>query len=117
MESDSIPEVVSQLSDTKEILWNFSLLKGKNRLTLKDNPHFYERLPTSAEIYHGRFRMDPIETFHHDKISVLIENPHPTGRVFLETSKAKRVFVNAWVVEEAIIFQGSYFSVFLFLSL
>jgi hypothetical protein len=112
-----ISEVLSQTSDTKEIMWNFSLFKDERRLTLKDNPHFYENLPVSAGEYEGRFRADPIETFHHDKISVLTDNPGLTGRVFLETAKEKRAFGNVWVPREAIIFKGSYHSCIPFLAL
>ena len=100
--------MLGQTSDTKEIMWNFSLFKGERRLTLKDNPHFYEKLPTSAEKYEGRFRTDPTETFHHDKISVLTDDPRLAGRVFLETAKEKRAFGNVWVPKEAIIFKGLY---------
>jgi hypothetical protein len=85
--SDTIPEVLTQSSDMKEIMWNFSLFKGERRLTLEDNPYFYEKLPTSAEKYDSQFRADPIQTFHHDKITVLIDNPGLTGRVILETAK------------------------------
>jgi hypothetical protein len=117
MVSDPIPEVLSQSSDTKEILWNFSRFKDGRRLTLKDNPHFYEKLPTSAEKYEGQFRTDPVETFQQEKISVLTDNPHLTGRLFLETAKEKRAFGNVWVPKKAIIFKGSFLSVFLFLTL
>jgi hypothetical protein len=116
MVSDPIPEVLGPSSDTMEFLWNFSRFKGGRRLTLKDNPHFYERLPTSAERYEGQFQATSIDTFHHDKISVLTDNPHLTGRVFLETAKEKWAFGNFWVPNEAIIFKGSYVSVFLFLT-
>jgi hypothetical protein len=98
-------------------MWNFSLFKGESRLTLKDNPHFYKKLPTSAEKYEGQFRTEPIETFHHDKISVLTDNPRLTGRVFLETAEEKRAFGNVWVPKEAIIFKGSYHSCVPFLAL
>ena len=77
-------------------------------MTLKDNPHFYKKLPTSAEKYEGQFRTDPIETFYHAKISVLTDNPLQTGRVFLETDKRKWAFGNVWVPKDAIIFKGSF---------
>jgi hypothetical protein len=112
MVSDPISEVLSRSSDTSEILWNFSHFRDGRRLTLKDNPHFYEKLPTSAEEYDGRFLTYPIETFHHPSISVLTDNP---GRVFLETAEGTRAFGNVWVPKEAIIFKGSYLSVYLFL--
>jgi hypothetical protein len=118
MVSDPIPEVLCQSSDVKEVLWNFSRYKGGRRLTLKDNPHFYEKLPTSAEKYEGRFRIDPIKTFqvHDNKISVLTDDPRLTGRLFLETAEGNRAFGNVWVPKDAIIFKGLYLSVFLFLT-
>jgi hypothetical protein len=109
--------VLGEKSDTKEIMWNFSRFRDGRRLTLKDNPHFYENLPTSAEKYEGQFRKDPVETFQKEKISVLTDNPDLTGRLCLETPKDKRAFGNVWVPKEAIIFKGSYHSVFLFLIL
>ena len=114
---DLIPEELRQgsdVSDVKEILWNFSRYMDKRRLTLKDNPHFYENLPTSADIYVGQFLTDPVETFQQKKISVLIDNLGPTDQVFLETAKERRAFGNVWVPKKAFIFKGSYLSVFLF---
>jgi len=110
-------EVLGENSDTNEIMWNFSRFRDERRLTLKDNPHFYEKLPTSAEKYEGHFRTDPIETFQHKEISVLTDNPRLMGRVFLETSNEKRAFGNVWVPKEAIVFKGSYLSLFPFLAL
>ena len=86
-------------------------------MTLKDNPHFYERLPKSVEHYEGQFQADPIETFQQEKISVLTDNPRLTGRVFLETIEKKRAFGNVWVPKKAIIFKGMYLSCIPFLAL
>lgn len=93
MASDTILEVVRESSVMNEILWNFSRFQpeDKNRLSLKDNPHFYEMLPTSSEIYDGKLRIDPIiDTFHHDKISTvdtLSPYPHrPTLRIQIPES-------------------------------
>ena len=94
-------------SSISEVLWIFSRFKDERRLTLNQNPHFYEVLPTSTEQYDGRFRRDPIETFQHQKISVLIDNPGLTGQMFLETAKETRAFGNVWVPKDAIIFKGS----------
>jgi hypothetical protein len=111
MASDSIPEVLYPSSDTNEILWNFSLFKGGRRLTLEDNPHFYEKLPTSAKEYGSEFQIGPIETLqlHHNKISILTDDPRLKSPLFLETSKGKRAFGNIWAPRDAIIFKGSYF--------
>ena len=110
MVSDPIPEVLCPLSKTNEILWNFSRLKDEKRLTLKVNPHFYEKLPTSAEKYKGRFQIDPVETFEQEEISVLTDNLGQAGRVFLKTAKKIRAFGNVWVPKSAIIFKGSWLS-------
>jgi hypothetical protein len=96
-------------SDLSEVLWIFSRLKNENkRLALKQNPHFYKWLPTLPEVYGGEFRMDPIETFRHERISVLIDNPKHAGRVFLETAGRMWTFGNVWVSNGRIIFKGSY---------
>jgi hypothetical protein len=78
----------------------------KGRLTLKQNPQFYKRLPTVAEAYGGGFRMDPIQTFQHEStISVLTDS---SGQVFLESEGQKRVFGNVWAPNDNIIFKGPF---------
>jgi hypothetical protein len=102
-----------------EVLWIFCRLKDKNkRLALRQNPHFYEKLPTEPETYEAGFRMDPIETFQHGslKISVLVDNPDQAGWVFLETARETRAFGDVWIPNNAIIFKGSCLLCF-FLSL
>ena len=97
--------MLSKSSGLKEALWNFSRYKDGRRLTLKQNPHFYEVLPTSPDKYGGRFRRDPIETFDSKEIDVLTD--HWGLRVFLETPKETRAFSSVWVPKAAIIFKGS----------
>ena len=99
--------MLSKISGLKEVLWNFSRYRDKRRLTLKQNPHFYEVLPTSPDEYDGRFRRDPIETFDLKKVSVLTHDSGLPGRVFLETPEGTRAFSNVWVPKDAIIFKGS----------
>ena len=106
MVSDPIPEFLSESSDISEVLWNFSRFKGERRLTLKDNPHFYEELPRSPEEYGDKFLMEPIETFMHKRISVLTDNLGQAGQVFLKTAKKTRAFGNVCVPKNAIIFKG-----------
>lgn len=76
-------------------------------MTLKQNPHFYEVLPTLSKEYGGTFRIDPIETFQHEKISVLTDNSGQAGRVYLEVAEKKRVFGNVWAPKDVFIFKGS----------
>jgi hypothetical protein len=99
--------MLSKTSGLEEVLWNFSHLRDERRLTLEQNPHFYELLPTSPEEYGGEFRRDPIETFDHDKISVLTDRFGSGGRVFLEVDKERRAFGNVWVPKHAMVFKGS----------
>ena len=73
------------------------------------NPQFYKRLPTLAEAYGGEFRMDPIETFQHERISVLTDSSYEKGgRVFLETAGRKQFFGSVWAPNDCIIFKGSF---------
>jgi hypothetical protein len=117
MVSDFKPEVLSKNSRLEDVLWNFSHFRGEKRLTLKQNPHFYEMLPTLPDEYEGTFRRDPIKTFDHEKICVLTDKSGLTGRVFLETAKETRAFGNVWVPKHAIIFKGSCLSLIPFLAL
>ncbi|KAH8993689.1 hypothetical protein EDB92DRAFT_1944383 [Lactarius akahatsu] len=105
---DTNPKVVEQIlgeeTSVQEILWNFSRLEGKKRITLKQNPHFYKGLPSSARDYSDKFTSDPIVKFWDatDEIWVLTDE---RSRVFLETDNKTRAFGNFWVPDEAIIFK------------
>jgi hypothetical protein len=111
-----ITEVLCSKSNQNEILWNFSRFEDERRLTLKQNPHFYNALPTSPEKYGDNFltEPEPIETCLHKrkirKISVLTDSLGQAGRVFLKTAKQIRAFGNVWVPKNAIIFKGSWLS-------
>jgi len=115
MLSDStvISEELCASSDQNEVLWNFSRFNGDRRLTLKQNPHFYKRLPTSSRQYGGKYTSDPIESFQHDMISVLTDGP---DRVYMEIAETRRAFGGVWTANNAIIFKGSSCSVKCLLS-
>jgi hypothetical protein len=60
--------------------------------------------------------MDPVQTFQHERISVLIDSSYRRA-VFLETAGRTRAFSNIWTVNGHLIFQGSFpLCVFFFLS-
>jgi len=84
-----------------EILWNFSHFEGEKRLTLAQNPHFYEDLPTSPGAYGGRFSSRPTERYE-GTIYVLTNN---SGRVFLEFGSRPRAFDNTWTTNDALVFR------------
>ncbi|KAH9979612.1 hypothetical protein BGW80DRAFT_1557221 [Lactifluus volemus] len=106
--TDGDPIVVHQTlgksSNIQEILWNFSRYKGKKRLTLKENPHFYEHLPCSPEAYGNTFKANAIQDFQRvEKVYVLTDK---VGRVYLETQAQDiRAFGNFWIPSNAIIFK------------
>lgn len=90
----------------EEVLWNFSRLKGDERITLKQNPSFYRGLPSSADAYGGDFSTEPIENFRNGTEFFVLTDKR--CRVFLEVNEKKRVFGNFWVLEPdaTIIFKG-----------
>jgi hypothetical protein len=102
-------EMLCSESKLPEVLWNFSRYKGDERLTLKQNPHFY-KFPDTPR-YDGEFRAYPIEDFQHEKIWVITDSDKPS-RIVLKTPKHSRAFGNVWRVpsnhgNNPIIFKGS----------
>ena len=97
----------------KEILWNFSRLKGEKRLSLKQNPHFYTHLPLSPEEYGGDFNMEPTEEFRHgNKFYVLNDRE---GLAYFQTDQYTQCFGNFWCPNGAIIFKGEHLLYLFFL--
>ena len=98
--------MVNENPTLAEILWNFSHLKGERRLTLKQNPHFYARLPRSPDAYSGGFTMEPTEDFQHaNKFYVLTDRQ---GLAYFKTNQYTRCFGNFWCPNGAIIFKGEH---------
>ena len=97
--------VLSNSPSVQEILWNFSQLEDeKNRLTLRENPHFFSKFPTSPDAYGDNLKIDPIEDFRHsNKFYVLTDRPE---LVHITTDQDKRVFGNFWCYQNAIILKG-----------
>ena len=99
-----LAEVLGEETSVEEVFWNFSRLKGNQRITLQQNPYFYKGLPRSARAYGHEFTAEPIEKFRDETdVLVLIDKE---SRLFLETGKIKRVFGNFWEPDKAIIFKG-----------
>ena len=101
-----MPVVLSNSPSVQEILWIFSRLKEKKeRLALKDNPHFYINLPTTPEAYKDNLKIDPTEDFRHsDEFYVLTDRPEV---VHIMTDQDWQIFGNFWCPQNAIIFKGS----------
>ena len=97
--------MLSKGSNLAEVLWNFARCKHEKRLTLSQNPHFYQALPTSRDAYGGEFQRDPTSNFlDTPKICVLTNRP---GRLYLETGQNPRAFDNVWAPKDAMIFKGA----------
>ena len=97
--------VLSNSPSLQEILWNFSRFKDeKQRLTLRDNPHFYADLPTTPEAYGDNVAIEPTEDFRHsDEFYVLTDR---LELVHIMTDRDWQSFGNFWCPQNAIIFKG-----------
>ena len=112
-----MPEVLRDSPSLQEILWNFSRFRDeKYRLALRENPHFYEELPTSPEAYGNSVEIYPTEDFRRaDNFYVLTDKPEP---VHIVTDQVSQSFGDIWCPQNAIIFKGLgillfFFSLFL----
>ena len=103
--SNSVPEVLGDNPSLQEILWNFNRFKdGKKHLTLRENPHFYPKLPTLSDSYGSSFRLNHTEDFRYaNEFYVLTDRPGP---VSVLADGVMNNFGNFWCPENAIIFKG-----------
>ena len=105
--------MLSNGSKVEEVLWNFSR-QEQNRLSLTQNPHFYQNLPPSPYSYGEEFIADPIELVRDMlKVQVLTNGP---GRVFLTCDQNPQVFYNVWAPKKALIFKGLRLAFLFFLT-
>ena len=90
-----------------EILWSFSRLEGRARITLEQNPHFYSNLPADESAFTPMFTFHPLGDLSvlkpHDTVYVLVDRP---GCVFVESRGEKRRFGNVWALNGTLIFKG-----------
>ncbi|KAH9172507.1 hypothetical protein EDB89DRAFT_885780 [Lactarius sanguifluus] len=92
-----------------EILWNFSRYKGRGRITLEQNPHFYLHCPADESIYTPKFRRRPLQDSsgaleHNDTVYVLFNRP---CSIFLDIHHQLRIFDNVWSLNGFLIFRDS----------
>lgn len=97
-------EALTSTSELPEILWFFSHYdKNKDRLTLAQNPQFYEGPPTFPTTDGPASETKPTEDYK-DTVYVLTNNER---RVFLDLGKNRRIFDNIWRTENnTLIFKG-----------
>jgi hypothetical protein len=106
-----VPEVLRNDAKLQEVLWNFIRFDPNRRLTLSQNPHFYNHLPASSSGNWGKLDAKATEenwhTHHAVPICVLTNS---TGRVFLELGPIPRAYDNVWDMNDTFIFKGQYFA-------
>ena len=97
---------LSENPSLQEVLWKFSRVKDKTRrLTLRENPHFYTKLPKSPEGYGDSLKIDPTGDFRQaNMFYVLTDKPE---MVHIMTDRISRSFGNFWYLRTSIIFKGS----------
>jgi hypothetical protein len=102
-----VPEVLGDSPSLQEILWNFCRSEDKkNRLTLKDNPHFYAELPTLLKAHGDSVKIDSTEDFRHaNKFYVLTDKQELVH--IMTDNKILHSFGNLWRSENGIILKGS----------
>jgi len=102
-----VPEELNNDSKLEEILWNFSRFDPERRLTLSQNPHFYNDLPTSSKQNWKEFNATATQenwhAYHTEPICVLTNTP---GRVYLELCRNPRAFDNVWNANGTLIFKS-----------
>ena len=102
-------ETFSPRPSFSEILWSFSRLEGRARITLEQNPHFYSSLPADESAFTPMFTFHPVGDLSvlkpHDTVYVLVDRP---GCVFVESKGERRRFGNVWALNGTLIFKGLY---------
>ncbi|KAH9016378.1 hypothetical protein EDB83DRAFT_2556335, partial [Lactarius deliciosus] len=104
-----VRQVLGTSPRLSDILWNFSRFRGRARITLEQNPHFYSTgsLPTDKSGYMPWFKFSPIKDFGKQwsqlqTIYVLVDRP---GSVYLQTKQMNRGFGNVWMINDFLIFK------------
>jgi hypothetical protein len=106
-DSESLSEALICHLGLPIILWYFSHLKGKKRLTLSQNPHFYEGLPESPTEYEPHFYTRPTNCQESKGTIYILTNNE--RRVILELEQKRRTFDNVWRMKNTntLLFKGS----------
>ena len=101
-----VPEYFSSPPTLQEILWNLCRIEDKKkRLTLKDNPHFYEQLPTLLKAHGDSVKIDPTKRFWEHKLYVLTDKQELVH--VITGNKILHSFGNWWRSENTITLKGT----------
>ena len=94
--------------NVSELLWTFSRLPEDQRVTLKQNPHFYlsKDLPDRPLVYNDHFVLKPLKDLKPEKdlkVLILLDR---TGRIYFDCEKFSKTYVNIWRPHNTIILKG-----------
>ncbi|KAI9457243.1 hypothetical protein BJY52DRAFT_1378399 [Lactarius psammicola] len=108
-ETITLSQELNEDPSLPEILWNFCRYKGRARITLEQNPHFYLHCLADESAFTPTFRRRPLQDpsgalEHNNTVYVLFDRP---GRVFLDTGHKPRIFGNVWSLNGLLIFRDT----------
>ena len=104
---ENIGELAPEVN-VSELLWTFSRLPEDQRVTLKQNPHFYlsEHLPDRPLAYDDDFVLKPLKDLKPEKdlkVMILLDR---TGQIYFDYEKFSKTYGNIWRPHSAIILKG-----------
>jgi len=93
-----------------ELLWTFSRLPKDQRITLKQNPHFYysRDLPDRPPAYDDNFVLKPVKELVTEKdlkMSILLDR---NGQIFFDHEKFSKTYGNLWKPHNTVILKGNH---------
>lgn len=91
-----------------ELLWTFSRLPEDQRITLKQNPHFYfsKDLSDQASVYDDQFKLEPLKDLKPEKGSVIMVLLDRAGQIFVDYQHFSKTYGNIWRPDDTIILKG-----------
>ncbi|KAI0271911.1 hypothetical protein BGY98DRAFT_184478 [Russula aff. rugulosa BPL654] len=95
-----------------ELLWTFSRLPEDQRISLKQNPHFYfsKDLSDHASAYDDQFRLEPLKDLRPMKDLVVMVLLDRAGQIFVDYQQFSKTYGNIWRPENTIILKGRQFT-------
>lgn len=88
-----------------ELLWTFSRLPEDQRISLKQNPHFYfsKDLSDQASAYDELFKLEPLKDLRPTKDLVVMVLLDRAGQIFVDYQQFSKTYGNIWRPDNTII--------------
>ncbi|KAI0259381.1 hypothetical protein BC834DRAFT_635938 [Gloeopeniophorella convolvens] len=93
-----------------ELLWTLNRLPEDQRVSLKQNPHFYSgsELSDKPSAYTDKFKLEPLRDLRLQEGSNILILLDRAGQIFLEHGRYSRTFGNLWRPGTAVILKGNF---------